>query len=72
MDDEAHLTVVGSELEAEIVCQLLRTSGIPCFHRGTDFAAGARDGLVSGSGPREILVRPTDLERARDVISTDS
>jgi hypothetical protein len=72
VDGEAHLTVVGSELEAEVVCQLLRTAGIACFHRATDFAAEARDGLLAGAGPREVLVRPDDLERAQEVIRTDA
>src|SRR5438270_604288 len=35
------LTVVTNELEAEMVCGLLRTNGIACSHRKTDFAAAS-------------------------------
>jgi hypothetical protein len=62
------LIVVGNSLEAENVCGLLRTEGIACDHRQTDVGAGAGDG-VGDTGPREILVEPDDLERARELVS---
>ena len=65
------LTVVGNEMEAETICGLLRTEGIPCDHRRTDMGAGAWEATGSG-GPREILVPPDDLERARELIKTDT
>jgi hypothetical protein len=61
------LTVVGEEIEAETICGLLRTEGIACSHRQTDMGAGAWEATGSG-GPREILVDPGDLERARELI----
>ncbi len=61
------LTVVGDEMEAAAICGLLRTEGIPCTDRRTDMAAGAGEATGSG-GPREILVAPSDLERARELI----
>ena len=60
------LTVVGNELEAETLCGLLRTEGIACDHRQTDYGVGATDATGS-AGPREILVAPEDLERAREL-----
>jgi hypothetical protein len=65
------LTVVGNEIEAEAICGLLRTEGIACDHRQTDMGAGAWEATGSG-GPREILVEPDDLERARELIKPDT
>ena len=64
---EVRLTVVGDEMEAEAICGLLRTEEIGCSHRQTDMGAGAWEATGSG-GPREILVAPGDLERARELI----
>jgi hypothetical protein len=69
MDDEVSVTVVGSEPEAELACQLLRTENIDCYHRPTSFAAGAGDGLVSLGSPREIVVRAADSVRARELLA---
>ncbi len=63
------MTVVGSEPEAELATQLLRTEGIESFHRPTDYGAGTGDGLASGWGPHEIVVRAPDLERARELLA---
>ena len=62
------LTIVPDEIEAELVCSLLRTAGIESFHRKTDFAAAAWTGLLVG-GPREILVRAGDLDSAPEVLA---
>jgi hypothetical protein len=68
VDDDIAVTVVGSEPEAELACQLLHTEGIVCFYRPTNYAAGAGDGLVSGGAPREIVVRAVDAQRARELL----
>jgi hypothetical protein len=68
VDDEVSVTVVGSQPEAEMACELLRTESIRCYHRPTSFAAGAGDGLVSQGSPREIVVRAEDAERARQLL----
>jgi len=68
MEGEVGVTVVGSEPEAELACQLLRTEDIPCYYRPTAFAAGAGDGLASGGSPREIVVRAADARRARELL----
>ena len=59
--------VVGSELEAILVCAVLRDAGVMCMHRVTNFGSGAMDGLTTG-GPRAIVVRPEHLDFARRVI----
>jgi hypothetical protein len=69
MEDEVAVTIVGSQPEAELACQLLRTENIACYHRPTSFAAGAGDGLVSLGSPREIVVRTGDAGRARELLA---
>ncbi len=69
MDEEVAVTVVGSEPEAELACQLLRTADIPCYSRPTSYAAGVGDGLVSSFSPREIVVRAADASRARQLLA---
>ena len=62
------LTVVGGETEAEALCGLLRANGIECFHRQTDYGAGAADGGASWAGPTEVVVDGGDLEAARKLL----
>jgi Putative prokaryotic signal transducing protein len=66
--DTTRLTIVSEELEAEMLCQLLREDGIHCGHRRTDVAAGAWQIFPTVGGPREVFVRETDLEAAQDVL----
>ena len=61
------LDVVATELEAEIICGLLRSAGIACLTRQTNMGAGASDGLTV-VGPYEVVVRAEDLEAAREVV----
>ena len=70
-DDLVRLTVVANELEAEMVRSLLSTADIDSMQRYTNFGAAALDGMPSGVGPREILVRHGDLESARELIESD-
>jgi hypothetical protein len=62
------LSVVGDGMEAEAICGLLRTAGVACNHRQTDVAVGACEAWGTG-GPREILVAPKNLQRARELIA---
>jgi hypothetical protein len=70
--DEApvRLTIVGNELEADVVCSFLRTQGILCNHRVTNMGAGGWDGVPNAGGPREVLVEPADLDRAREALAS--
>lgn len=67
MDEPVVVKVVGTEPEAALLCSLLRGSGIECARRQTNLGAGAADGIPSG-GPFELLVRPQDLDDARDIL----
>jgi Putative prokaryotic signal transducing protein len=60
------LKMATDEAEAEIVCGLLRSEGIRCFHRETDFTAHAA--IPGPGGWREILVNEEDLPRARELL----
>ncbi len=50
-----------------MIRSLLRTEGIDSAQQMTNYGAGGIDAVGSG-GPREILVRAEDLERARALI----
>ena len=69
MSDEqiVRLTVVSNEIEAEMILSLLQTEGIESTQQMTNYGAGGIDAVGSG-GPREILVRAEDLERATELI----
>jgi hypothetical protein len=62
------LTIAADEFAADTIIALLRTEGIESIQQRTDFAAGMADAAASAFGPREVLVRPQDLDRARELI----
>ena len=65
------LTVVSGEPEADVVCGLLRSAGIDCGYRDTEAIDSPLEDFTS-AGPREILVRPADLEAARELLSSST
>ena len=65
------LTIVPDEFAAETIVALLRTEGIDSIQQRTDLAAGMADASSSAFGPRELLVRNEDLDRARDLIAAE-
>lgn len=67
-DEGVVVTVVGSEPEADIVCGLLRSAGIDCAYRDTEAIESPIEDFIA-AGPREILVRESDLEAARELIA---
>ena len=68
-DDPVRLMIAANELEAELVCGLLRGDDIRCMHRITDLAFGSGGELAhSGAGPREVLVMPDRLADARRLL----
>ncbi len=67
MSDLIALTLVGTALEADMLCGLLRDAGIDCMHRSTNMGAGALDGMPTG-GPREVMVRAEDAVQAREAL----
>ena len=67
--DEAHLAVVASGLDAEMLCARLRLEGIRCYYRKTDVGAGAwTGGMELAIGPNEVIVDAAKLERARELL----
>jgi hypothetical protein len=48
-----------------MICGLLRSADILCDHRAT------QSGVKFGS-PREVLVRPDDLEAAQSLLTAES
>ena len=62
------VTVVSGEPEAEVVCGLLRSAGIDCAYRDTDAIDSPLEDFTA-AGPREILVRDSDLEAARELLA---
>jgi len=66
-EDVAVAAVVATEPEAEMACGLLRDAGIECGYRETQAIDSPLEDFTA-SGPREILVHPDDLERARALL----
>jgi putative signal transducing protein len=66
--DLVRLTVVQNEIEAEQLRSLLGFEGIESMQRLTDVGAGSLDAGMAAAGAREILVRSSDLESARELI----
>jgi hypothetical protein len=62
------LTVVSGEAEAEVLCGLLRSEGIECAYRDTE-AIDTPLETFGSAGPREVLVRPSDLEAAKELLA---
>jgi hypothetical protein len=71
ISDLVRLTIVSTEIEAEIVRSLLRTEDIESVKRKTDFATGASDAGSSSQGPWEILVSSDALATARELIARE-
>ena len=64
------LTVVGDDLQAEVIGGLLRSNGIRCMHRKTGMAAviSAESGGVTIGGPTDILVDEANLKAAKNLL----
>ena len=67
MPELVPLTIVRNEAEAELLCALLRTEGIECDHRPTNFGVGTMDGMRGGA--QEIVVDANGLERAHEILA---
>jgi hypothetical protein len=70
-DEAVVLTVVSSGAEADIVCGLLRSNGIDCAYRETEAIESSLEDFTA-AGPREILVRESDLAAGRELIAASS
>lgn len=70
-DEAVVVSVVSSGPEADIVCGLLRSAGIDCAYRDTEAIDSSLEEFTA-DGPREILVHPSDLDAARELLNTPS
>jgi hypothetical protein len=66
MDEPVPVTTVADELEADVVCGLLRSAGLECGFRATANEDSAFEGI--GAGRMEILVHPSELDAARAIL----
>jgi hypothetical protein len=66
--EDVVLMVVSGEPEAEVVCGLLRSEGIDCFYRDTEAIDSPLEDFTA-AGPREILVKASDLEAAKELLA---
>jgi putative signal transducing protein len=70
------LAVVNNELEAQMICGLLETNGIPCEYRNSSVGAAQYGsevaGVIFGQGSTtEVLVEEARLEEARKLLPDD-
>jgi hypothetical protein len=67
------LKVVGSQMEAEALCGMLRANGLKCGFRVSEAAAGI--GMTTGAsmnvGPVEVLVEEEHSAEARKLLPSD-
>jgi hypothetical protein len=68
VSEPVRLTVVPDEGEAEMICGLLRTEGIACYHRVTDVSSWANRGPAQFWGWREVLVGAEDYLQASELL----
>lgn len=67
-DGAVVLKVVSGESEAQIVCGLLRSSGIECGYRDTEAIDSSLEDFMA-AGAQEILVPAADLEAAKELLA---
>jgi hypothetical protein len=70
-EEQVVVSVVASGTEADIVCGLLRSAGIECGYRDTEAIDLSLEEFTA-AGPREILVHPSDLDAARELLAVNS
>ena len=69
-DDRVVVKVVADEIEAELVCGLLRSAGIECAYRETEVIDSPLEEFTT-AGSQEILVHEKDLEAARALLPVE-
>ena len=62
------VVTVSGQSEAEVVCGLLRSAGIECAYRDTEAIDSPLEDFMA-AGSREILVRESDLEAAKELLA---
>jgi len=69
-EEQVVVKVVASGTEADIVCGLLRSAGIECGYRDTEAIDLSLEEFTA-AGPRDILVHPSDLDAARELLAAN-
>jgi hypothetical protein len=64
--DIVRLTIVNSQVEADVLCSMLRAHGIECFDREPGISMSLMGVLNVW---REILVSEDDLEAAQELLA---
>jgi len=67
VDEGVRLTTAPGEPEAESLCLYLRSNGIECAHRLTPEEDSPFE-HIAPDGMREVLVHPSDLEAALELL----
>ena len=67
-DEPVVVTTVSGLSEAEVVCGLLRSAGIKCAYRDTEAIDSSLEDFMA-AGSREILVHPSDLDAAKELLA---
>jgi hypothetical protein len=67
-DEPVVVMTVSGQSEAEVVCGLLRSSGIKCAYRDTDAIDSSLEDFIA-AGAQEILVHGSDLEAAKELLA---
>jgi len=62
------VTVVRNKAEAAIIRGMLEANGVACRSVQSDFGAGSMDGMPGGA--QQIMVRESDVARARELLAT--
>jgi hypothetical protein len=70
MDSEENVVVatVANELDADVVCGLLRANGINCWTQDTEEIDDPNEDFIE-SGPHEVVVSATDADAAKQILS---
>jgi len=67
MDEPVVVATVADELEADVVCGLLRSAGLESGFRHTAAADSAFEGI--GGGRMEVIVHADDADAAREILA---
>ena len=67
MDEPVAVANVADEIEADLVCGLLRSAGLECGFRQTGGSDSAFGGVVAGR--MEVIVHASDADAAREIIA---
>jgi Putative prokaryotic signal transducing protein len=67
------LTIVASEMEAEMLCGELRSNGIACMHQSTgafadSYGSAVNSAVFGEAATTAVLVDETQLEDARKLL----